>query len=115
MNQVPLCTLRLSSQLTPDEVSSLETSLELASITIQKDQKRVMGVDDLLLVLTGLVTAAQALEYGAKAASTINRWRKTLRSQGKDPQAKLEHPKRPSLDLMIATEEEVEKWFSQED
>lgn len=115
MSQIPLCTIRLSSQLTSDEISSLETSLELASIHIQKDPKRAVGVDDIVLVLSGLAAAAKLVESGAKVASVINKWRKNLRSQGKEPQAKLEHPRRPLLDLKTASDEEVERWLSQED
>ena len=114
MNEIPLCTIRISSELT-DEVDSLETPLQIDSINIQKTQSRVIGLDDILLVLTiisGLASGATLIDYGIKAAKAINKWRQDLRAKGLKPKAQLEHPQRPQLDLEKASDEEVEKWFS---
>ncbi|NJL61063.1 MAG: hypothetical protein HC903_03540 [Methylacidiphilales bacterium] len=116
MGEIPLVTIVISSQLPPDEIESLETSLSLSSIKVQKSPSRVVGVDDIVLVATvisGVAATAQLMDYGIKVAKSINNWRRKLREKGIEPQGKLEHPKRPFLDLNTATDEEIEAWLSQ--
>lgn len=116
MSETPLVSIVISSQLPPDVIESLETSLSLASVNVQNSQNRVVGVDDIVLVATvvsGAAATAQLLDYSIKVAKAINNWRKKLREQGIEAKGKLEHPKRPPLDLNTATDEEIEEWLSQ--
>lgn len=117
MSEIPICKIVVSSQLPPDEVEFLETSLELISINVQKSSIRVVGADDIVFVATvlgGMAAAANLIEYSIKVAKAINNWREELRSKGIKPEGKLEHPKRPPLDLNQASDEEIQEWFYQE-
>ncbi len=116
MSEVPLCSIVISSQVPASEIESLETSLGMSSIKVQKLPSRVVGADDIVFVATvigGIAAAANLIEYAIKAAKAINNWRRELRSKGIKPEGKLEHPKRPPLDLSKATDEEIEEWLSQ--
>ncbi len=116
MSEVPLCSIVISSQVPANEIESLETSLSISSIKVQKSASRVVGADDIVFVATvigGLAATANLIEYGIKAAKAINNWRRELRSKSIEPEGKLEHPKRPPLDISKATDEEIEEWFSQ--
>jgi hypothetical protein len=116
MSEIPLVTIVISSQLPPDEIESLETSLGMSSIKVQKSPSRILGADDIVLVATvvgGIAATAQLIDYSIKVAKAINNWRLKLREKGIEPKGKLKHPDRPSLDLSTATDEEVEEWLSQ--
>ncbi|MBW4617174.1 MAG: hypothetical protein KME21_28850 [Desmonostoc vinosum HA7617-LM4] len=117
MSEIPLCKIVVSSQLPPDEIEFLETSLELISINVQKSSSRVVGADDIVFVATvlgGIAAGANLIEYSIKVAKAIKNWRQELRSKGIEPKGKLSHPKRPSLDLSQASDEEIQEWFYQE-
>lgn len=116
MSEVPLVTIVISSQLPTNEIESLETSLEMNSIKVQKSPSRVVGADDIVFVATvvgGIAATAQLIDYSIKVAKAINNWRRELRSKGIEPKGKLEHPKRPPLDISKATDKEIEEWLSQ--
>lgn len=116
MSEIPLCSIVISSQLPPDEIESLETSLSLGSIKVQNSPSRIIGADDIVFVATvvgGIAATANLIDYGIKAAKAINNWRQKLREKGIEPKGKLEHPVRSSLDLSTATDEEIEEWLSQ--
>ncbi|MDJ0675096.1 MAG: hypothetical protein QNJ36_06920 [Calothrix sp. MO_167.B42] len=114
MSEIPLCTIVISSQLPPDEIESLETSLEMSSIKVQKSPGRIVGADDIAFVATvvgGIAATANLIEYSIKITKAINNWRRKLRSKGIEPKGRLEHPERPPLDLKTASDEELEEWF----
>jgi hypothetical protein len=116
MRAIPICSIIISSQLPADEIESLETSLTISSINVQKPLNRVFGADDIVFVATvlgGAAAAVNLIDYGIKVAKVINKWRQELRAKGIQPQGKLEHPKRPSLDISKVTDEEIEEWLSQ--
>lgn len=117
MSEIPLCSIVLSSQLPPDEIESLETSLSLlSSVNVQKSTSRIVGADDIVFIATvvgGMAATANLIEYSVKFAKAIKKWRQKLREKGIEPKGKLEHPKRPPLDLSTATDEEIEEWLSQ--
>jgi flavodoxin len=114
MSNVLLCNIVISSELSLDEIKSLETSLSLNSINLQDSRHRVLGVDDIVFVATvvsAVSATAQLIDYSIKAAKAINKWRRELRAKGREPKGKLEHPNLPNIDLSTATEEEIEAWF----
>ncbi|MBD1215740.1 MAG: hypothetical protein H9536_00050 [Aphanizomenon flos-aquae Clear-A1] len=111
MSEIPLCSILISSQLPPDEIESLETSLSLSSIKVQKSPNRVLGVDDIVLLITVASATAQLIDYSIKAAKSINNWRQKLREKGIEAKGKLKHPQLPDIDLSTATEAEIEAWF----
>ena len=116
MSKIPLCTIVISSQLPPDEIEFLETSLEISLIEVQKLPSRIVGADDIVFVATvvgGVAATATLIDYSIKVAKAINNWRRRLREKGIVPKGKLEHPDRSSIDLSTATDEEVEEWLSQ--
>ncbi|MBO3458337.1 hypothetical protein G7B40_004700 [Aetokthonos hydrillicola Thurmond2011] len=116
MNQYPLCTIVISSQVPPDEIESLETSLELSSIKLQKSPSRIVGADDIVFVATvlgGIAATADLIDKSIKVAKALNNWRRKMREKGIEPKGKLEHPDRSFIDLSTATDEEIEQWFSQ--
>ncbi len=116
MSEIPLCTIVISAQVPTAEIESLETSLRMSSIKVQKSPSRIIGADDIVFlatVLGGMAAAANLIEYGIKVAKAIANWRRELRSQGIEPEGRLEHPTRPPLDLSQATDEEIDEWFSQ--
>ena len=117
MSEMPLCSIVISSQLPKDEIESLETSLRMSYIRVQKSPSRVVGADDIVFVATvlgGMAAGANLIEYGIKAAKTIEKWRRELRSKGIEPEGRLEHPTRPPLDLNEASDEELDEWFPHE-
>ncbi|GAB1544052.1 hypothetical protein NUACC21_67280 [Scytonema sp. NUACC21] len=114
MSDIPFFSIVISSELPLDEIKSLETSLSLNSIKVQKSQSRVVGVDDIIFVATvvsAVSATAQLIDYSIKAAKAINNWRRELREKGREPKGKLEHPNLPDIDLNTATDEEIEAWF----
>ncbi|MDJ0733571.1 MAG: hypothetical protein QNJ47_05705 [Nostocaceae cyanobacterium] len=117
MSEIPVCRIVISSQIPPDEIESLETSLGMNKVKVQKSTNRVLGVDDLLVVATvvsGAAATAQLIDYSIKVAKAINHWRRKLREKGIEPKGELVNPKKSlSLDLSTATDEEVEEWLSQ--
>ncbi|PSB04422.1 hypothetical protein [Merismopedia glauca] len=115
MSEVPICSIAISSEIPADEIEYLETSLQMNGITVQKSTTRVVGADDVVFIATvlgGVVAAIDLIERGIKLAQVIKNWRKELRSKGIEPKGRLEHPKRPPLDLSKATDEEIEEWLS---
>ena len=117
MNEIPLCRIVISSQLPSDEIESLETSLGINKVRVQKSTDRVLGVDDLLVIATvasGAAATAQLIDYGIKVAKAIANWRRELRSKGIEPEGRLEHPTRPPLELNEASDEEIDEWFPHE-
>lgn len=116
MSEIPLCSIVISSKLPVDEIEFLEASLSLSSIKVQKSPSRVVGVDDIIFVATvmgGIAATANVIDYSIKTAKAINNWRRKLKDKGIEPEGRLEHPKRPYLDLSTATDEEIEEWLSQ--
>ncbi len=116
MSDIPLCTIVISSPIPPDEMESLETSLKMNQVKVQKSTDRVLGVDDIVViasVVSGVAATAQLLDYSIKVGKTIHNWRRKLREKGIEPEGKLQHPQRPPLDLNSATDEEIEEWLSQ--
>lgn len=114
MSQIPLCTIVISSQVASAEIESLETSLRMSSIKVQKSPSRLIGADDIVLIATvlgGMAAAANLIEYGIKVAKAIKNWRRQLRSQGIEPSGRLESPTRPPLELNQASDEEIDEWF----
>ncbi|MDJ0618377.1 MAG: hypothetical protein QNJ63_16800 [Calothrix sp. MO_192.B10] len=117
MSDIPLCTIAISSTLPPDEIESLQTSLQITKVKLQKSTDRVLGVDDIVViasVVSGAAATAQLIDYGIKVGQAIANWRRRLREKGIEPAGKLTHPKRPPLDLSTATDEEIQAWLSQE-
>ena len=113
MNEIPLCNLIISSEVPKEEIESLAESIKLTSAQVQKNESRVVGIDDIALLITIAVGVGQLTEYSIKIAQAINRWRRKARQQGIEPQGRLEHPNRLPLDLTTATDEEIEEWLSQ--
>lgn len=116
MSEVPLCSITISSQVPPDEIESLETALQMSSIRVQKSSTRVFGVDDIVLVATVLKEALEAaalIDFSLKAARVLKNWRQNLRSNGIEPEGKLEYPDCASLDFTNASDEDIDEWFSQ--
>ena len=116
MSEIPLCSIVISSQIPTDEIELLETSLSLSSIKVQKSPSRIVGADDIVFIATvmgGIAATANVVEYSIKVAKAIKSWRKKLREKNIEPKGKLEHPNRPPLDLITATDEEIEEWLSQ--
>lgn len=114
MNKTPLCTILISSQVPPDEIDSLETSLRMNSIGVQKSPNRIMGADDIVFiaaVMGGLNATVSLIKEGVKVAKAIKQWRQKVHSQGINPEGRLEHPQRPPLNLSEATDEEIDEWF----
>lgn len=115
MSEIPLCSIAISAQVSPEDTASLENSLRMAGINVQKPTHRVMGADDLVLlatVVSGAAAVAQLADYSIKLAKAINRWRRKMREKGQEIEAKLQHPERPSLDLKESSDQEVEAWLS---
>jgi hypothetical protein len=111
MKEVPLCNVAIASNITSQEIESLISAIELASAKVQKEANRVVGVDDVVTVITILVGVGQLTEYSIRIAKAIIKWRKQAREKGIQPAGKLEHPSRPPLDLSEASDEEIEQWF----
>jgi hypothetical protein len=111
MREIPLCSISISSQLSPDEIEFLETSLSLSSIKLQKSSNRALVVDDIVLVVSGVAATAQLIDYTIKVFKAIANWRQKLREKGIEAKGKLKHPQLPDIDLSAATEAEIEAWF----
>ena len=113
MNEKPLCSIVISSDMPKDEIESLSSAIELTSAKVQKTTSRAVGLDDIALLISIAVGIGNLTEYGIKVAKAINNWRQQAREKGIEPQGKLQHPQRPDVDLTTATDEEIEEWLSQ--
>lgn len=114
MSEIPLCSIVISSQIPVDEIESLETSLSLlSSVNVQKSSKRIVGADDILFVLAVIGGIDATSNLISKIVKVLKDWRRKVRDKGEEPKVRLEHPKRPFLDLNTATDEEIEEWLSQ--
>ena len=74
----------------------------------------MVGADDIVFVATvmgGLAATVNLIEYSIKVTKAIKNWRQKLRSQGIEPEGRLEHPERPPLELKTVSDEELEDWF----
>lgn len=117
MNEIPICTIVISSEVSEEDLSSLEMALQTYDIGLQKPSGdstllyRAFGVDDIFLVMGGVASTASVIEYGVKVGKAINNWRKSRKKEGKAIKLKLEHPDKPPLDVETATDEEIEAWF----
>ncbi len=47
-SETTICSIKISSKLSDDEIESLETSLAMSSIKLQKSPSRVIGADDVV-------------------------------------------------------------------
>ena len=113
MNEKPLCSIVISSDMPKDEIEYLSSAIELTSAKVQENPYRAMGVDDIALVISIAVGIGNLTEYGFKVAKAINNWRQQAREKGIEPQGKLVNPQRPYVDLTTATDKEIEEWLSQ--
>jgi len=69
MSEIPLCSIVVSSEVSPDEIESLKTSLEMSSIKVQNSPSRVFGADDVVFVATvmgGIAATANLIDYSIK-------------------------------------------------
>ena len=113
MNEIPLCSIVISSDMPADEIQYLSSAIKLTSAKVQKATSRALGVDDIALLISIAVGIGNLTEYGIKVAKAINNWRQQAREKGIEPQGKLKYPARPDVDLTTATDEEIEEWLSQ--
>jgi hypothetical protein len=116
MSDVPLCSIAVAEQLAAADLEDLELALQADFCQLQQPTKRLFGVDDTFVLLvagvvSGVAGAAQLLDFGIKVGKAIISWRKKLRAQDLDACCILEHPRRPSLDLRTASDEEILEWF----
>jgi hypothetical protein len=116
MSDVPLCSIAVAEQLAAADLEDLEMALQADSLWLQKPMKRLFGVDDTFVLLvagvvSGAAGAAQLLDFGIKVGKAIVDWRKKMRAKDLDACCILEHPRRPSLDLRTASDEEILEWF----
>ena len=78
MNEKPLCSIVVSSDMPTDEIESLSSAIELTSAKVQKATSRAMGVDDIALLISIAVGIGNLTEYGVKVAKAINSRMKPL-------------------------------------
>ena len=52
MTEVPFCTVIISSDIPTDEIESLKSSIQLTSAKVQKTTSRIVGADDIALLIT---------------------------------------------------------------
>ncbi len=113
MGSIAFCTIIISSQIPADVIDDLETSLSVNSIEVQKQPSRIIGADDIAFVATvagGVATTATLIDYSIKIGKVINNWRKDLRKKNIEPKGKLNYKNQFEIDLMTATDEEIEVW-----
>ena len=115
MKEIPLCNIALASDLAANELESLISAIKLTSAKVQKEPSRVVGIDDVVAIITILVGTKELIEPVAKA---IIKWRKEAKEKGIEAQVKLERPDRSPLYLIEvtnpddeATDEEIKEWF----
>lgn len=114
MTEIPICTIVISSNVSDEDLSSLEMALQTYDISLQKQSSRIVGVDDIVLIATimgGVTATANLIEYGIKMGKFVKNWRKSCQEKGKAIKLILEHPDKPPLDVENATDEEIEAWF----
>lgn len=71
MNEFPLCTIAFSSEVA-DEIESLKNSLKMTGVKLQTQPSRVVGIDDIILIVSGTAATAQLIDYGIKVSKAIN-------------------------------------------
>ena len=115
MSEIALFSIAISSQLPPEDIESLETSLSLSSIKVQKSPSRILGADDILFVLAVIGGIDATSNLISKLVKVVKDWRRKVREKGEEPKGSLEQPKLqlPPLDMSKATDEEIEEWFEE--
>ncbi|MDJ0746285.1 MAG: hypothetical protein QNJ32_23375 [Xenococcaceae cyanobacterium MO_167.B27] len=115
MKEVPLCNIALTSDVVANELESLISAIKLTSAKVQKEPSRVVGLDDVVAIITILVGTKELIEPVVK---TIIKWRKEAKEKGIEAQVKLERPDRSDLSLIDvnnpddeATDGEIKEWF----
>ena len=118
MKEIPLCNIALSSDVAANELESLISAIKLTSAQVQKEPSRVVGLDDVVAIITILVGIKELTESSVRVANAIIKWRKEAKQKGIATQVKLERPDRSHLYLIEftnpdaeATDEEIKKWF----
>ena len=118
MKEIPLCSIVIAADLSPEEKDSLISAIKLTSAKVQDDPSRFIGIDDILEAIIVSIVASviteQVPKVTKKIAKAIIDWRTKARAKGKKTPVKLEHPERNPLDLETATDEEIEEWLSQQ-
>ena len=100
MKEVPLCNIAIPLDLPADEIESLISVIKLTSAKVQKEPSRVVGVDDVVAIITILVGTKELIEPVVKA---FIKWRKEAKQKGIEAQVKLERPDRSPLYLIEVT------------
>lgn len=113
MPQEPICRLTLSGTTAQEDIEQLKTTLRLSSLTVEQPEQRVMGLDDIALLIGIAAGGAQLIDYGIKVSQALIQWRRNLKQKGVQIEGKLEHPQKPPIDLEAASDEDVEQWLSQ--
>ena len=118
MKEVPLCNIALSSSAATSELESLISAIKLTSAKVQKEPSRVVGLDDVVAIITILVGIKELTESSVHVANAIIKWRKEAKQKGIEAEVKLERPNRYDLYLIEvtnpddeATDEEIKEWF----
>ena len=93
MSEIPLCRIAISSQLHPDDIEFLKTSLSPDSIKVQNPPSRVLGADDILFVLAVIGGIDASTNCISKLVKVLKDWRKKMREKGKELKGTLEQPK----------------------
>ena len=109
----------ISSDLPADERETL-----LLALRTHADLQETEPRDPVTIALTvvaimkgvgavagGVTAAAGATKAVMELAEKINEWRHGVRARGGSPNARLERPGRPPIDLATASDQEVLEWL----
>lgn len=103
--------IKLSPSTSEEDINTLISSLRLKAFSVQKESERSIGLVELALIITIANNAVNLTEKVIKASKVIIQWRKNLKQKGKEVKGQLENSNKASLDLEIASDEEIRKWF----
>src|SRR3712207_63699 len=117
MQGEPKVTLRVSSDIPDTQMESLRSMLrnEAAVQGVQEESRRVLtGVEWAAIIIALKVTGAGASAAAGilTLASAINKWRRQASKGNVGPEAFLQRPNQPQLNLATATDEEVRNWLA---
>jgi hypothetical protein len=114
MNQSQLFNVLVSSDVPELERESLILSLSSVA-DVQEAPSRISGPEwiTFVAIMKDVATVAGAAAALVKLGNEINTWRRNARQCAIEPKVKLQGPDQAPLELTTATDEEVEKWLSQ--
>lgn len=80
--------------------------------TVKEAESRAIEWAVFIAIVKDIGVVAGTAAALIKLANEIITWRKSAKTRGVEPEVKLQHPDKETLNLSTATDEEINEWIS---